>query len=538
MTDPTSKASPDAAPRGLTRRAYALGAGSLLLAACGGGSGNGFAFPIAPAPAPEPKSGPELAVEKLDALVNEMKTRAGVPGVAVSVVYRGKTLYAKGFGERKKGETALVDADTVFQLASVSKSLSATVVARQVGEGKLSWNSPVRQFVPEFELSDPRSVGVTVGQLFSHRSGLGDHAGDQLEELGYKRNDILARLRHVPVEPLGSTYEYTNFGLTAGAEAAARAAGIDWDQLSERTLYLPLGMSRTSSRFADFAAQRNRAVGHMRIKGQFEAARVREPDEQSPAGGASSTANDMARWMTMVLDKGVVNGQRLIDATALQAAMTAQPDSSAHYGYGFNVGRDAGNRRTVSHSGAFFLGAATMHMMWPDEGLGITVLTNAQPVGLAEAIGISFGELAFGAAQPSRDWLTFIFGELAPLYALVGSLAGKTPPASPQPPQALAAYTGHYANAYYGNAYVEQNGGRLQLVLGPQRQVTLPLTHWDGNQFVFYPDTENAPEGSVSWVRFNPAAASAPAFMDIEYYSQDLAKGRFDWVDAASSTGG
>src|SRR5690606_26721301 len=97
------------------------------------------------------------------------------------------------------------------------------------------------------------------------------------------RQEILERLRLLPVEPFRVTYAYTNFGVTAAAEAVATAAGTDWATLSEEVLYRPLGMHVTSSRFADFMAQTNRAVPHVKIEGTYTPRYQREPDAQSPA---------------------------------------------------------------------------------------------------------------------------------------------------------------------------------------------------------------------------------------------------------------
>src|SRR5690606_19036998 len=144
-----------------------------------------------------------------------------------------------------------------------------------------------------------------------------------------------------------------------------------------------------------------------------------------------------------------------ISATALQAAMTAHPDGT--YGYGFNVGADPHGHPTVSHSGGFILGAGTTFLFWPQEGVGITVLTNAQPRGLAEAIALAFGEQAMGdvpGSTPSIDWLAFVQDSEAmhSLYRPAGELAGQDHPANPTDPKPLGAYVGDYTNEYYGEA--------------------------------------------------------------------------------------
>lgn len=476
------------------------------------------------------------AAARLDTLVPEWMARTGVPGVAVSVVHGGQTVYARGFGVRQVGSAAPVDTDTAFPLASVSKSLAATVMAAHM-PASVHWDMPIEHLLPGFTLAYPQvqdNARLSLGELFAHRSGLPDHAGDLLEDLGYGRAEVLQRLRHVALQPYGS-YAYTNFGLTAAAEALAQEQGTDWASLSAQSLYQPLGMSHTSSRHADLVARDNRAWGHVQVDLSYdsygaEPARYtvqqpqRQPDAQSPAGGASASAADMARWMALVLGQGRWQGRQLIDRTALQAAMTARPGGA--YGYGFNVGPDPHGHPSVSHSGAFLLGAHTAFILWPQSDLGITVLTNAQPRGLAEAIALTFGEMALGDApdgQSTTDWLAVMQGKMHDLYRPFGQFAGQPPPAAPTPAQPLTVYAGRYANAYFGDAVVTitPDGQALDLTLGPAL-VRHRLSHWSGDQFVFNLAGENAPPGSVSAVRF------APRQLQIERYAEDLAHGRFE----------
>ena len=139
--------------------------------------------------------------------------------------------------------------------------------------------------LPWFALSDPAVTRVlTIGDLYSHRSGLPDHAGDKLEDLGYDRRFILERLRQLPLAPFRISYAYTNFGVTAAAEAVATAAGTSWEDLSEQVLYRPLGMASTSSRFADYEARADKALGHIRTGDGYRPLFRRDADAQSPAG--------------------------------------------------------------------------------------------------------------------------------------------------------------------------------------------------------------------------------------------------------------
>ncbi|PRC47071.1 serine hydrolase, partial [Mycobacterium sp. ITM-2017-0098] len=243
-----------------------------LLAGCGGGGtdtsqstsnptppssqASGTPPPLVPA-MPLPENAVDNAVAALDGMIEDLMSKSGVPGMAVAVVHGGKTVYAKGFGVKNNTLSDeshnRVDPDTVFQLASLSKPISATVVATLVGQNQVSWDTPIVSKLPWFELSDPAVTQMaTVGDMFSHRSGLPDHAGDRLEDLGYDRRQVLERLRLLPLDPFRISYAYTNFGLTSGAEAVAANAGKSWEDLAAETLFRPLGMNATSYQFSDY----------------------------------------------------------------------------------------------------------------------------------------------------------------------------------------------------------------------------------------------------------------------------------------------
>ena len=464
---------------------------------------------------PLPDNAVDKAVAKLDALAGDLMTSSGIPGLAVAVVHGGKALYAKGFGVRDSTRADKVDADTVFQLASLSKPIAATVVAHQVGAGSIGWDTGIVDTLPWFALSDPAATRMlTVGDLFAHRSGLPDHAGDMLEDLGVDRRTILQRLRLLPLAPFRASYAYTNFGVTAAAEAAAAAAGTPWEDLSAAVLYRPLGMTSTSSRFVDFVARPDKAVGHVRVGGtgggRYEPRYTRNPDPQSPAGGVSASVNDLTHWLTMMLADGRYGGATVVDPKALLPAVTPQmlsnPPSepamrAGFYGYGFNVGTSPAGRVRLSHSGAFSLGAATNFVIIPAADVAIVALTNAAPSGVPETLTAEFADLVeFGEIR--EDWRKLYADAFSGMNRPFGELAGKVPPANPAPPRPLPAYVGTYTNPYWGAATVAEKDGKLTVAVGPHPTV-YALNPWDGNVFTFSPTGENAPPGSVSKATFD-----------------------------------
>jgi CubicO group peptidase (beta-lactamase class C family) len=471
---------------------------------------------------PLPEDAVNNAVAKLDGLINDVMQKSGIPGAAVAVVHGDKVVYAKGFGVRdiETGEKA--DPDTVFQVASVSKSVSATVVASQATKGVATWDTPLAEAMPGFQLADPWvSDHVTVGDGFSHRTGLPGAAGDKLEDLGFDRQYILGHLHMHKLSPFRISYAYANFGLTAGAEAVARKAGKQWADVAADSIYKPLGMNSTSSWNNEFVKRDNKATLHQQVDGKWVHGLVRDPDQQDPAGGVSSSANDMAKWLRMILGNGTFEGTKIYDPADFQPAITAQIVSSKPkemdaraglYGYGFNVTTSLSGRTGFNHSGAFVSGAATNISVLPSADVGIVTLTNAWPIGVPETINNSFTDLVqFGEVK--IDYYDLLAKQLAPLVAPVGSLVGQPAPANPAAAKPAADYVGTYANGYYGPATISEQNGSLVLAMGVGK--TFPLKHWDGDTFAFDLDTENAPPGSISKATFTGGQ------LNLEYYDEE-----------------
>jgi CubicO group peptidase (beta-lactamase class C family) len=498
------------------------------------------ASPPADEPAPDDAPGivtPDRAaraVERLPALAEMILQQSGVPGMAVAVVFEDALTFSGGFGVRELGKDAAVDADTVFQLASVSKSLAATVVSSVVGDGTVAWESRMADIAPGFALHDAwPTQNVSLADLFAHRSGLLDHAGDLLEDLGFDREEVLHRLRYLePEYSFRQGYEYTNFGLTAAAVAVAHAVGMSWEDLSAQRLYTPLGMAHTSSRFADYMAEPNRAVPHVKDGDAWVVTpEQRDPDAQSPAGGVSSNARELAQWMRLQLGQGSFEGQQLIPSAALapmhlpQAVSNVPEDPATQragfYGLGINVSYTDFGTVQWSHSGAFASGAATAFFLLPGSGFGVLALTNGAPVGAPEALCVSVLDLAT-TGEVSRDWLAYAGARFSAMAApAYGTEADwDTPPTDAAPAAPDAAYVGTYRNDYYGDVEIAQSADGLVLRIGP-KPLEFPLTHYDRDTFSWQPAGENA-TGRSGLSFLIGADGTAVAFRD-DYLDVDRA---------------
>jgi CubicO group peptidase (beta-lactamase class C family) len=430
------------------------------------------------------------AVAKIDDVVGTEMKATGVPGVAVGVVFGDKAVFEKGYGVRELGKPEPVGKDTVFQIASLSKPVSSTAMAALVGKKRFGWDDPVAKYLPDLAFGNPYvTQNVTFADLYSHRSGLPGATGNWLEEIGFSRAEILARLRYVPLGPFRDTYSYSNFGMTAAGEAAARAAGTSFEDVMQNDLFGPAGMTTTSVRSADFAARPDHAALHVRNGTAWKVGDGRNPDAQAPAGGVSSTVGDLSRWVRLQLDGGKLDGTPIVDTAALAETHTPHvlrmppADATAmggFYGLGWNIDRDHLGYTRWSHSGAFSAGAATTAVLLPKAGLGVVVLTNGSPIGAAEAIADEIvDDIVKGA--PTQDWSKVWGDRFAKLF--VADPQYSAPPVNAAPARAAAAYTGSCSNPYYGTYTVTADpSGQLTITEGPALKA-FPMTHWSGDTF-------------------------------------------------------
>ncbi|MBV9674612.1 MAG: serine hydrolase [Verrucomicrobia bacterium] len=442
------------------------------------------------------------AAREIHKLGENQIEKGAVPGLAIAVVFQDQVVFAEGFGVRDVSTKEPVDPDTVFQLASLSKPVGSTVVAELVGEGKISWDSKISDLDPDFAMYDPWATReITIRDFYSHRSGLPDHTGDLLEDLGFTREEILHRLRFQrPDSSFRSHYAYTNFGITEAAVAATKAYNLAWEDASEQKLYRPLGMNSTSSRYVDFVARRNKASGHVQVNGKWVQKYKRDPDPQSPAGGVSSSVNDLAKWMRLELADGLFDGKRIVDEKALTVAHSPQILTGfsplnglpTFYGLGWNISYDTEGRLRLAHSGAFALGAATSVLLVPSERLGVVVLTNAYPVGVAEGLAFTFTDVAL-YGKSTQDWLALfkrLFSNPATLGVFLGTDYSK-PRVSPTPALEDSAYVGTYTNNYFGDIQIVEESDGLAIIEGPH-QSTFPLKHYDRDLFTYETEGENS----------------------------------------------
>src|SRR5213075_210315 len=231
----------------------------------------------------------------LDAWVARAMRTFDVPGVALAIVKDDAVVVAKGYGVRKLGNPAPVDAHTLFGIASNTKAFTTAALAILVDEGKLTWDDPVIKHLPAFALSDPYVTReLTVRDLVTHRSGLGLGAGDLMFfHSNYSRAEIAARIRFAkPVSSFRSAYAYDNVLYIVAGEIVPAVAGLSWDDFVTRRTLTPLGMSEPGTTIAHFTSSRNAAAPHAMERGTLQIVPIDSVDNTAPAGGIVSNVAD------------------------------------------------------------------------------------------------------------------------------------------------------------------------------------------------------------------------------------------------------
>lgn len=504
-------------------------------------------------------------LDGLDGLVARAMKEFAVPGMAVAVVKDGEVVLAKGYGVRRLGEPAPVDASTLFGIASNTKAFTCAALGMLADDGRLAWDDRVTTHLPEFQMYDPWVTReVTLRDLVTHRAGLGLGQGDLMwwPATDFTRREIVRGIRHLkPASSFRSRYAYSNVMYVAAGEVVAQVAGTSWDDFLRARVFEPLGMARTNTRVT--ANDANAATPHLLLKGAARPIAPMRADNCGAAGAINSSASDMARWLRMLLEcgrPGATGGAGcLLKPDSIRAMWSVQfplatPDppaglealraSFAGYGLGFGL-RDYRGRKLVSHTGGL-PGYLSQVALVPEERLGLVVLTNQEEAGAFRAVTQAILDAYLGAPVPPVDWpVAFRKQADAEAQRAAASVAraAAARSATGRPSLPLSAYAGRYRDPWYGDATIAEDAGRLVLHMTRTRGMLADLEHWQHDTFVarwreaFMSDTQPydayvtfalRPDASIERMTMAPVS---PA-IDFSFDFQDLL---FTPVPAAAS---
>ena len=457
---------------------------------------------------PVPAAGQERLPQPLETYVAEAMREWETPGLAVAVIHGDDAPVAQGFGVRRLGRTERVDADTVFNIASLTKSFTAAAAAVLVDDGRLAWGDRVARWLPEVEFSDPwLTEHVTLADLLSHRTGL-QSANTAWYRTRIPRAEILRRVRYLePAAPFRTEQVYNNALYTVAGEVTAAAAGTSWEELVRTRLLRPIGMARTLVGMPPSEGA-NVASPHALVGGRQQPIAPADYVSTAPAGGMESTARDMARWLRFQVGDGTFDGRRILSSEALQAmhepwvliattpAMrrARQVEFFASYGLGWNV-MDYRGHKMLWHSGNAD-GMPSYMALIPERKIGVVVMLNSW-VGSNLRGDLASRILDHYLGLPPRDYAgesLKAFREAQATPAAVQAAASRA-----LPPLDLAAYAAVYHSDLYGPITVIRSPAGLVLRLGEGEEADLlPLNRdifavrWRNRVFGEFADTRVA----------------------------------------------
>jgi len=415
---------------------------------------------------------------ELDRYIAKVLVDGQIPGLAIAVVRNDSVLVAKGYGVRELGKRGRVDANTVFDAASLTKSFTATLAAILVDRGRLRWDDPVRQYLPDLALADST---LTVRDFLSHGTGL-ESANMAWVLTAVDRAEMLRRARYLrAVQPPRQTMLYNNLGYTIAGEAIASAGGKPYDELLRDLIIKPLGLRSTTWTYEQAARLPNVARSHATIAGRQQPIR-RETQREviAAAGDVQSSVHDLARWMRLHLNNGVLDGTRYVSDSsvhtmhslqvvirttpAMRAARLVQ-DTVAGYGMGLQV-MDYRGHPLFWHTGGGDGQYAYMALL-PRDRLGVVVLVNTWSVPLIHAAIVNRILDTYLGYEP-RDWAGETLARIPAQRAAADSAARAMiamRSASP-PPLPLASYAGRYDSPLHGPIWIRVESTGLTLQMG------------------------------------------------------------------------
>ena len=437
-------------------------------------------------------------LKKLDAYYEQSRIDYNVPGLAVAIIKDGEIIFSKGYGTRNVDTGDPVDGNTLFAVASNTKSFTAAALAMLIDEGKLSWDDKVRDYLPWFELYDPYvSESFNIRDLLTHRSGLMTFSGDLLwYGTNLSRREVVESAKYLePTFSFRDGYGYSNIMYIAAGLVIEEVSGMAWEDFIRTRILEPLHMDRTLTSTLQLPQTDNYCAPHNDFKGDLITIEWMNWDNVAPAGALISSVNDLSKWLDFQMRKGVTpDGDTLINEKHFREMWQAHNSQtvssfsektypSTHfraYGLGWGI-MDYLGVKVIGHGGGYD-GFITNTTFIPEENLGMVFLTNKN-TGLYHPLRYKTLDILLGN-ELETDWSADVLkmvqdGEKEDEAQRARAEEARVKDSKPTLP--LEEYLGTYNCEMYGNAKVYMEDEQMMVHLEPTDIFVGTLTHWQYN---------------------------------------------------------
>jgi CubicO group peptidase (beta-lactamase class C family) len=452
---------------------------------------------------------PNHGLDGIDSVIEKELKTFQVPGVAVAVVVGDEVVLAKGYGLRDVDKKLPMTAETQMPIASVTKQFTVAGLATLVRQGKLEWDKPVREYLPDFRMNNEYATShLTPRDLVTHRSGLPRHDAiwygtDLTREQIYHRLPFFEFSRDLRVR-----FQYNNLMFMTAGYLGGQIAKSSWEDLVKNALFTPLGMKRSNFTIAAMHADPNYSQAY-ELNTKREVVRIEHSglDAAGPAGAINSSVDEMARYARMMLAGGKFEGKQVLLESDVQAMMQPQmpigkdlfSDVFGFRNYGMGLFVQTYRGIEIAHHGGNIDGVSALIVFVPSRKIGVVVLANRSGTRLRDALPFEIIDRLLGlessgllARERQLEEKGFA-GEDAAKAAGTTDRKPNTKPARP-----LAEYAAEYSHPGYGPMKVRLEKDRLTL---SYNKFTTPLDHWHYEVFQAPADRQNPLE--LTRVQFN-----------------------------------
>jgi CubicO group peptidase (beta-lactamase class C family) len=416
---------------------------------------------------------------RLDAFIEKGLGLDLAPGLAIAVVQGKDHVYTRGFGLADRDSGRRVTPETVFYVASTTKSFTALAAALLHERKLLDLDAPMSRYLKTVRLRPPLSPdGITLRDLLTHTHGI-SNAGPVVFRTAYSGDFTNAQLiellsAHAPSSK-GGAFSYGNLGYVVAGLAMEAATGRGWKEIVEQEVLSPLGMEATSAWRSRVASERL-ALPHAAAAQGFERRPEKKVDaNMHAAGGHFTTVVDLARYLEAQLDEGKVGGRAVLPAKVLAETRRQQADQDRAFGdirrFGWGLGWDLGrlDGELLLHRFGGFPGYRSHLSFLPERGLGVAVLVNETGLGgrFADLVAAYAYAILLGRADADTRYEAKLkaMGEEATAFRrkVAADAADRKARTLSRPPKA---YAGVYESPRLGRIELRVEGSRLEARMG------------------------------------------------------------------------
>ena len=356
----------------------------------------------------------EELLSAYETTIRKLQRQTRAPGVAIVVVQDTTVIYMKEFGVREVGKPDTIDDNTIFRLASVSKTFAPVLTGLLVEDGILHWDDPITKYLPDFKMkSKEYTDSLTIRHVLSHTTGFPYHTYTTLVEDGTDLKTMIAALADVKsTNKPGEIYSYQNVAYSLIAEVIQAATGKSYEQQMTERVFRPLHMRESSLTWKEIVLNKNVARPHLiRRKGWQPTAIKDTYYNVSPAAGINASISDMSEYLKALLGdkKDFIREKTLkqifdpvVKAKSKNRNFKKWIDpADAYYALGWRVLNI--NTDTLLYHGGYVDGYRSEIALNRKNKIGICVLSNA-PGSLVDNSVPYFFHLYFEYRKAILDW--------------------------------------------------------------------------------------------------------------------------------------